>query len=77
MLIVVAFLVVIFFGFLVITRDHGSFEGFHWVDFFPTGLPELFKPTRDLLELRRSEFLGPCVLNIKRKQINDYYLFSV
>ena len=27
--IVVAFLVVNFFGFLVITRDHGSFEGRH------------------------------------------------
>ena len=29
MLIVVTFLVVNFFGFLVITRDHGSFEGSH------------------------------------------------
>ena len=29
MLIVVAFLVVNFFGFLVITRHHGSFEGRH------------------------------------------------
>ena len=27
--IVVAFLVVNFFGFLVITRDHGSYEGHH------------------------------------------------
>ena len=29
MLIVVTFLVVNFFGFLVIARDHGSFEGRH------------------------------------------------
>ena len=37
-------------GFLVITRDHGSFEGRHQVEILPTGLPELSKPARDLLE---------------------------
>ena len=54
--IVVTFLVVNFFGFLVITRDHGSFEGRHWVEILPAGLPELFKPSRDLLELRKFKF---------------------
>ena len=51
--IVVTFLVVNFFGFLVITRDHGSFGGRHQVGILPTDLPELFKPARDLLERRK------------------------
>ena len=42
---VVAFFVVIFFGFSVITRHHGSFEGRHLVEILPTDLPELSKPT--------------------------------
>ena len=45
--------------FLVITRDHGSFGGRHQVEILPTGLPELFKPARDLLEPRKFENLGP------------------
>ena len=48
--VVVTFLLVDFLGFLVITRDHGSFEGRHQVEILPTDLPELFKPARDLLE---------------------------
>ena len=44
--VVVAFLVVNFFGFSVITRDHGGFEGCHQVEMDPTGLPELSKPFR-------------------------------
>ena len=56
---VVTFLVVNFFGFLVIARHHGSFEGRHQVEILPTGLPELFKPARDLLEPRKFEILGP------------------
>ena len=44
MFIVVTFLVVNFFGFLVITRDHGSFEEHHYVEILPTGLPELSIP---------------------------------
>ena len=51
--IVVAFLVVNFFGFLVITRDHGSFEGRHQVEILPTGLPDLFKDFRDHINLRK------------------------
>ena len=39
-------------GFLVITRDHGSFGGRHQVEMLPTDLPELFKHARDLLEPR-------------------------
>ena len=53
------FAVVKFGGFLVITRDHGSFGGRHQVEILPTGLPELFKPARDLLEPRKFEILGP------------------
>ena len=51
--IVVVLIVVKFEGFLVITRDHGSFGGCHQVEILPTGLPELFKPARDLLEPRK------------------------
>ena len=53
----VDFLLVNFFGFLVITRDHGSFEGRHLVEMNPTSLPELSKPSRDLLELRKAKIL--------------------
>ena len=48
MLIVVTFLVVNFFGFFVIARDHGSFEGRHEVEILPLSLPELSKTSRDL-----------------------------
>ena len=44
------------FGFLVITRDHGSFGRRHLVEIFPTDLPELFKPARDLLEAKKTNF---------------------
>ena len=57
--IVVVFIVVKFGFFLVITRDHGSLGGRHQVEILPTGLPELFKPARDLLEPRKFEILGP------------------
>ena len=56
----VVVLIVVKFGvFLVITRDHGSFGGRHQMEILPTGLPELFKPARDLLEPRTFEILGP------------------
>ena len=43
-LIVVVLIVVKNFGFLVITRDHGSLGGRHQVEMNPTDLPELSKP---------------------------------
>ena len=55
--VLVTFLLVNFVGFLVITRDHGSFEGRHQVEILPTDLPELFKPSRDLKNLRKTKIL--------------------
>ena len=55
--IVVVLIVVKKLGFLVITRDHGSFGGRHQVEILPTDLPELFKPARDLLEPRKFKIL--------------------
>ena len=52
--IVVVQIVVKFGGFLVITRDHGSFGRRHQVEILPTDLPELFEPARDLLEPRQN-----------------------
>ena len=57
--IVVVLIVVKFRGFLVITRDHGSFGGRHQMEILPTGLRELFKPARDLLKPRKFEIWGP------------------
>ena len=54
--IVVVLIVVKFGGFLVITRDHGSFGRRHQVEIFATDLPELFKHARDLLEARKPQF---------------------
>ena len=65
--VLVTFLLVNFFGFLVITRDHGSFEVRHYVEILPTGLPELSKPSRDLLELKKAKFLEVKILNFPRK----------
>ena len=42
--VVVAFLVVNFFVFLVITRHHGSFERRHQVEMNPADLPDLSTP---------------------------------
>ena len=76
MLIIVTFLVVNIFVFLVITRDHGSFEGLHQVEILPTGLPELFKPARDLLEPRKLKILGP-IFSRKAQKLNEYFHVSV
>ena len=73
MLIVVALIVVKYFVFSVITRDHGSFGGRHQVEILPTDLPELFKPARDLLEPRKFEILGP---KFSRKPEKSYFLIN-
>jgi len=39
---------------------------------FPRGFPELFKPTRDLLELRRTEFVRIKIVYETKKKLNDY-----
>ena len=56
---VVVLIVVKFVFWGVITRDHGSFEWRHQVEFLRTCLPELLKPARDLLEPMKFEILGP------------------
>ena len=61
-LIVVALIVVNFFGFSVITRDHGSFEGRHLVEMNPTSLPELSKPSRASENLRKAKMLETKIL---------------
>ena len=62
MLIVVDFLVVNFFAFLIIARNPPKRFWRKLVEILPTSLPELLKPSRDLLELRKSKFLNPIVL---------------
>ena len=52
--IVVAFLVVKIFGFWVIARNPPDEFRRKLVEILPTGLPELSKPSRDLLELRKT-----------------------
>ena len=46
-----------FFSCSIITRDHEGYEGHHWVEILPTGLPELSKLSRTLLKLRKAKFL--------------------
>ena len=55
-LILVTLILVNFFGFLVITRYHEIFEGCQQVENLPTGLPDLPKPLRNLLHLRKPQF---------------------
>ena len=57
MQIVVAFLVVNFFSFLVITRPHGLRIGRNLVQIDPTGLPELFQQPRTLYNSQEVEIL--------------------
>ena len=46
-----------FFGFSVIARNLEGNKGRHLVEMNPTDLPELSKPSRDLLELRKTKIL--------------------
>ena len=39
-----------------LSRGHGSYKGRHPVQLFATGLPDLSKPSRDLLQLRKTKF---------------------
>ena len=43
-LILITAILVNFFVFFVITRDHGSYDGRHYVETNPTDLPDLSKP---------------------------------
>ena len=72
MLTVVAFLVVIFFfGFLIVTRHHDSFEGRHLVGILPTALPELSKPTFYRSNRRQTNIFG-VKYSRSRKKMNDF-----
>ena len=44
------------------------------MEILPTGLPDLSKPSRDLLELRKTEFFRNMFLN---KNVNEYSISSV
>ena len=55
--VLVTFVLVNFWGFSVITRNLGGNKGCHLVEMNPTGLPELSKPSRDLLELGEAKIL--------------------
>ena len=46
------------------------------MEILPTGLPDLSKPSRDLLELRKTEFFR--IKKVKHfKHFNEYWLLSV
>ena len=53
-LILVNLILVNFGGFLVIARNPPEHISRNLVEIVPTGLPELSKPSRDLLELRKT-----------------------
>ena len=55
-LILVTLILVNFGGFLVIARNPPDGFRRNLVEILPTGLPELSKPSRDLLQLRKTEF---------------------
>ena len=72
--IVVTFLVVKIFGFLVITRDHGSYEGRHQVEILPTDLPDLSKPKFQRSNRRTTNILDP--KHFRTRKNNHDYLWS-
>ena len=53
--VLVTFLLVIFFGFLVITRSHEDVYGRNLVEIDPTSLPQLSKQLRDLKNSQKPE----------------------
>ena len=55
-LILVTLILVNFGGFWVIARNPPDGFRRNLVEILPTGLPELSKPSRDLLQLRKTEF---------------------
>ena len=74
--VVVAFLVVNFCGFLVITRHHRNFERRHSVKMNPTGLTELSKPKFSGSNRRKTSKLDISTSR-KNQKINDYFRVSV
>ena len=62
MLIVVAFLVVNFFGFLIITRHHEGVERWYCSRMKATSLPDLPIPTRSLNSSNRPKLFRPNIL---------------
>ena len=54
--ILVNLILVNFFTFLIIARNPPKRFWRSSVEIFPTSVPELLKPSRDLLELRKSKF---------------------
>ncbi len=72
MLIVVTFLVVNFFTKMNIARSPGGFQVPGVVQTNPTGLPELFKPTRDLNFDQEAEQMKFQNIKHKKTNINEY-----
>ena len=70
-LLVVVFIVVNFGGFWVIARNPPDGFGQKLVQIVPTSLPELSKPPRDLLNLRKTKFFRRQNLETTRK-LHDY-----
>ena len=56
---------------MVIARNPSDGFGRKWLEIVPTGLPELSKPFRDLLNLRKTQFVT--VNMFKQIKHNDEY----
>ena len=68
--IVVVLMVMNFFGFLVITRHHGVGEVPGVVEMNPISFPDLFKPVRDLKNLKKHKILQTISFK-NRKHLHD------
>ena len=66
-LILVNLILVNLFGFFVIKSSHGCYKWRHQVEIVATGLPDLSKPSRDLLELRKTQFSRIKILKKNQK----------